>query len=158
MRQTLRIADPDIARLAGADRPEVQVAVGVLFQKSGAFLLTSRPVGKPYAGYWEFPGGKVEVGESIHQALCRELYEELGIEVTAAAPWKVEVVDYPHALVRLHFFKVSAWTGRLQMREQQSARWETLPVAATPILPGTIPVLEWLALEAGVSATEHADR
>jgi 8-oxo-dGTP diphosphatase len=147
MTQTLRIADPDIARLAGADRPEVQVAVGVLFQKSGEFLLTSRPVGKPYAGYWEFPGGKVEPGESTYQALCRELHEELGIEVTAASPWKIEVVDYPHSLVRLHFFKVMGWHGALQMREQQAAHWQTLPVQVSPILPGTIPVLEWLAAE-----------
>ncbi len=149
MTQSLRIADPDIAREGGTQRPEVQVAVGVLMRADGAFLLTSRPVGKAYAGYWEFPGGKVEPGESIQQALCRELQEELGILVTAATSWKVEVVDYPHALVRLHFFKVTAWSGTMQMREQQAARWETLPVTASPILPGTIPVLEWLALESG---------
>ncbi len=149
MTQSLRIADPDIAREGGTQRPEVQVAVGVLLRADGAFLLTSRPVGKAYAGYWEFPGGKVEPGESIQQALCRELQEELGILVTAATSWKVEVVDYPHALVRLHFFKVTAWSGTMQMREQQAARWETLPVTASPILPGTIPVLEWLALESG---------
>lgn len=147
MSQTPRIADPELARHGGNDRPEVQVAVGVLIKESGAFLLTSRPQGKPYAGYWEFPGGKVEAGESTYQALCRELHEELGIQVTAASPWKVEVVDYPHSLVRLHFFKVTAWTGALQMREQQSAQWHTLPVSASPILPGTIPVLEWLSAE-----------
>lgn len=141
------IADPDIARQGGADRPEVQVAVGVLIRADGAFLLTSRPTGKPYAGYWEFPGGKVEPGESTYQALCRELREELGIEVTTASSWKVEVVDYPHSLVRLHFFKVTGWSGTLQMREQQSAQWENLPVIASPILPGTIPVLEWLAAD-----------
>lgn len=149
MTQSLRIADPDIAREGGIQRPEVQVAVGVLMRADGAFLLTSRPVGKAYAGYWEFPGGKVEPSESIQQALCRELHEELGILVTAATSWKVEVVDYPHALVRLHFFKVTAWSGTMEMREQQAARWETLPVTASPILPGTIPVLEWLALESG---------
>jgi len=103
-----RVADPDIARQAGAERPEVQVAVGVLIREDGAFLLTSRPSGKPYAGYWEFPGGKVEPGESSYQALCRELQEELGVEVKTANAWKVEVVDYPHALVRLHFFRVTS--------------------------------------------------
>jgi 8-oxo-dGTP diphosphatase len=148
MNPSLRVADPEITRHGGADRPEVQVAVGVLIREDGAFLLTSRPAGKPYAGYWEFPGGKVEQGESTLDALCRELQEELGIEVSVATPWKVEVVDYPHSLVRLHFFKVTDWSGALQMREQQSAQWETLPVRVSPVLPGTVPVLEWLAAEA----------
>jgi 8-oxo-dGTP diphosphatase len=147
MTQTMRIADPEIARDGDADRAETHVAVGVLIRPDGAFLLTSRPQGKAYAGYWEFPGGKVEPGESTRQALRRELREELGIEVTAASAWKVEVVDYPHALVRLHFFKVTAWNGDLEMREQQASQWETIPVTVAPILPGTIPVLEWLASE-----------
>ena len=149
MSQPVRVADPELARQGAADRAQVQVAVGVLIQSNGAFLLTSRPAGKPYAGYWEFPGGKVEQGESTYDALCRELREEIGIEVRSATPWKVEVIDYPHALVRLHFFKVTAWDGALQMREAQSAQWETLPVKVQPVLPGTIPVLEWLAQEAG---------
>lgn len=151
MKPSLRIADPEIARQGGADRPEVQVAVGVLIREDGAFLLTSRPAGKPYAGYWEFPGGKVEPGETTYQALCRELREELGIEVNAATAWKEEVVDYPHSLVRLHFFKVTGWGGALQMREQQSAQWETLPVRVSPVLPGTVPVLGWLAQEAAAA-------
>ena len=151
MSQPVRVADPELARQGPSDRAQVQVAVGVLIQSNGAFLLTSRPAGKPYAGYWEFPGGKVEQGESTYDALCRELREEIGIEVRSARPWKVEVIDYPHALVRLHFFKVTAWDGALQMREAQSAQWETLPVKVQPVLPGTIPVLEWLAQEAGAT-------
>ena len=78
----------------GARRP-VDVAVGVLIQSDGRFLLTSRPAGKVYAGYWEFPGGKLEAGETVEQALRRELHEELGITIGAAAPWQVEVMDYP---------------------------------------------------------------
>ena len=148
MSAPVRVADPERARQGDADRAQVQVAVGVLIQSNGEFLLTSRPAGKPYAGYWEFPGGKVEQGESTHDALCRELREEIGIEVRSAMPWKVEVIDYPHALVCLHFFKVTAWEGELQMREAQSAQWETLPVKVHPVLPGTVPVLEWLAEEA----------
>ena len=148
MSAPVRVADPERARQGDANRAQVQVAVGVLIQTNGEFLLTSRPAGKPYAGYWEFPGGKVEQGESTHDALCRELREEIGIEVRSATPWKVEVIDYPHALVRLHFFKVTAWEGELQMREAQSAQWETLPVKVHPVLPGTVPVLEWLAEEA----------
>ena len=149
MNQAVRVADPQLARQGSPDRATVEVAVGVLIQSDGTFLLTSRPDGKPYAGYWEFPGGKVEQGESTHDALCRELREEIGIEVRTATPWKTEVVDYPHALVRLHFFKVTAWEGNLLMREAQFAQWETLPVKVHPVLPGTVPVLEWLAREAG---------
>jgi len=152
MSEPVRVADPERARQGAADRAQVQVAVGVLIRSNGDFLLTSRPAGKPYAGYWEFPGGKVEQGESTYDALCRELREEIGIEVHSATPWKVEVIDYPHALVRLHFFKVTVWEGELQMREAQDAQWETLPVKVHPVLPGTVPVLEWLAEEAGAQA------
>jgi 8-oxo-dGTP diphosphatase len=125
----------------------VEVAVGVLMQPDGSFLLTSRPAGKPYAGYWEFPGGKLEAGESIEEALSRELNEELGLTMGEAKAWKVEVVDYPHALVRLHFFKVTQWSGELQMKEQQSFAWSVLPVGVSPILPGALPVLDWLEQE-----------
>jgi len=135
-------------------RVPVDVAVGVLIDAQGSFLLTSRPEGKVYAGYWEFPGGKLEAGESVEQALRRELHEELGIEIGAAQPWKTELVDYPHARVRLHFCKVFAWHGEFQMREQQSMAWQSLPVAVAPVLPGTLPVLEWFAQERGfVGAT-----
>jgi 8-oxo-dGTP diphosphatase len=136
------------------ERVPVDVAVGVLIDAHGSFLLTSRPEGKVYAGYWEFPGGKLEAGESVEQALRRELHEELGIEIGAAQPWKTELVDYPHARVRLHFCKVFAWHGEFQMREQQSMAWQSLPVAVAPVLPGTLPVLEWFAQERGfVGAT-----
>ena len=141
------VADPDQLRQGGDDRPMVEVAVGVLMQADGSFLLTSRPAGKPYAGYWEFPGGKLEAGESIEDALSRELNEELGLTMGEAKAWKVEVVDYPHALVRLHFFKVTQWSGELQMKEQQSYAWSVLPVRVSPILPGALPVLAWLEQE-----------
>jgi len=141
------VADPDQLRQGGDDRPMVEVAVGVLMQADGSFLLTSRPAGKPYAGYWEFPGGKLEAGESIEEALSRELNEELGLTMGEAKAWKVEVVDYPHALVRLHFFKVTQWSGELQMKEQQSFAWSVLPVGLSPILPGALPVLDWLEQE-----------
>ena len=141
------VADPEQARMDGTVRNVVDVAVGILLQSDGAFLLTSRPEGKPYAGYWEFPGGKLEVGETVAQALERELYEELGIHIGAIEPWKQELVDYPHALVRLHFCKVWHWSGTLQMREGQESSWQQLPVQVAPILPGTMPVLEWLAAE-----------
>jgi len=127
----------------------VDVAVGVLIDERGRFLLTSRPAGKVYAGWWEFPGGKLERGESVVAALARELHEELGIDVDEARPWQVTRMDYAHARVRLHFCKVLAWRGELQMREGQAMAWQTLPVTVAPVLPGTLPVLDWFAAEQG---------
>jgi 8-oxo-dGTP diphosphatase len=136
-------------------RAPVDVAVGVLIDPEGRFLLTSRPAGKAYAGYWEFPGGKVEAGESIEQALRRELQEEIGVTIGAAEPWKVQMFDYPHALVRLHFCRVRQWEGSFEMREGQQMAWETLPVQSAPVLPGTVPVLGWLAAEQGFVGATH---
>lgn len=142
------VANPEVVRQeVGASRKVVDVAVGVLLRPDGSFLLTSRPEGKVYAGYWEFPGGKLEVGETVEEALHRELYEELGISIRGIEPWKIEMVDYPHALVRLHFCKVFMWTGELQMREGQTFSWQKLPVHVEPLLPGTIPVLQWFVDE-----------
>ncbi|MFT6589959.1 MAG: 8-oxo-dGTP diphosphatase [Rhodoferax sp.] len=155
MSKPLLVADASLPRVGGTDRPLVEVAVGVLIRSDGDFLLTSRPVGKVYAGYWEFPGGKLEAGESVEQALQRELNEELGITIGPAALWKVEVVDYPHALVRLSFCKVFNWTGDLQMREAQSFSWQRLPVQVVPVLPGTVPVLQWLASEQLFGGSTH---
>ena len=143
------IADGDRPREGVADRKTVDVAVGVLIQPNGDFLLTSRPPGKVYEGYWEFPGGKLEAGESVEQALRRELQEEIGITIGDVQHWKIELVDYPHALVRLHFCKVFAWAGELHMREGQSFAWQSLPVTVAPVLPGTLPVLDWFAAERG---------
>jgi len=142
------------------ERTPVDVAVGVLVERDadgveGRFLLTTRPEGKVFAGYWEFPGGKLEVGESVEVALKRELHEELGITIGAVHPWKVELMDYPHARVRLHFCKVFEWAGAFEMREQQMMAWAQLPVAQTPVLPGTIPVLRWFAQERGFTGDTH---
>lgn len=149
------VADPERPRSNANDRPVTDVAVGVLLLPDGRFLLTSRPSGKVYSSYWEFPGGKLEGDEGVIEALARELHEELGIRIGAAEPWKVEMVDYPHALVRLHFCKVREWSGVLQMREGQSYAWEDLPVQVTPVLPGTVPVLQWLAQERGHTGPTH---
>ena len=144
-------ADGHVPRDVPGERTIVEVAVGILLQPDGRFLLTSRPPGKVYAGYWEFPGGKLEAGESVEQALARELHEELGVVIEPAAitRWREQCVDYPHALVRLHFCRVTAWRGALQMREGQDAAWERLPVGVQPVLAGTLPVLQWLREEAG---------
>lgn len=142
------------------DREPVEVAVGVLIERDaqgqeGCFLMTSRPAGKVYEGHWEFPGGKLEPGESVEQALRRELHEELGITIGQAHPWQIEVMDYPHARVRLHFCKVYEWQGAFEMREAQRMAWQTLPVAVVPVLPGTVPVLLWLAQERGHQGPTH---
>jgi 8-oxo-dGTP diphosphatase len=137
-----------------ARRP-VDVAVGVLIAPDGRFLLTSRPEGKVYAGHWEFPGGKLEPGESVEQALARELHEELGITIDASLPWRVAMHDYPHALVRLHFCKVFDWRGQFEMREGQQMAWDALPARVRPLLPGTLPVLAWLAEERGFTEATH---
>ena len=136
-------------------RRPVDVAVGVLIDPQGRFLLTSRPAGKVYAGYWEFPGGKLEAGESVAQALKRELHEELGISIGAVQPWKIELMDYPHARVRLHFCKVFEWSGVFEMRERQAMAWQTLPVTVLPVLPGTVPVLRWFAEERAFEGATH---
>ena len=136
-------------------RTPVDVAVGVLIDGAGRFLLCSRPAGKVYAGYWEFPGGKVEAGETIGQALRRELHEELGIDIGTPQPWRVEVISYEHARVRLHFCKVLAWSGELRMLEGQLMAWQALPVDVRPVLPGTLPVLRWFAQEQGFAGATH---
>jgi 8-oxo-dGTP diphosphatase len=151
-----------MAESSAAERVPVEVAVGVLVERDaegreGRFLLTSRPAGKVYAGFWEFPGGKLEAGETVEQALRRELHEELGIEIGAAQPWQELVMDYPHARVRLHFCKVFEWTGEFEMREQQMMAWQNLPVQVQPVLPGTIPVLDWFAAERGFVGPTYLD-
>ncbi|MFG6458800.1 NUDIX domain-containing protein [Roseateles sp. BYS96W] len=145
-----------------SERTPVEVAVGVLVERDaagreGRFLLTSRPEGKVYAGYWEFPGGKLEAGESVEQALARELREEIGIEIGAAHPWQTLVMDYPHARVRLNFCKVFDWAGEFQMLEGQQMAWAELPVQVQPVLPGTIPVLQWFAEERQHIGATHLD-
>lgn len=146
------VANPEIPRAGNADTRKVQdVAVGILLRPDDAFLLTTRPPGKAYAGYWEFPGGKLEANETVEAALRRELAEELGVDVSGIERWREEIVDYPHALVRLHFCKVQSWTGNIQMLEGQQHSWQQIPVAVAPVLPGTIPVLQWLTQERGLS-------
>ena len=152
MTRPVLVADGDRPREGleqGSERKLVEVAVGVLLRPDGDFLLTSRPPGKVYEGYWEFPGGKMEQGETVEQALRRELLEEIGITIGPVQAWKVEIVDYPHALVRLNFCKVFNWSGELHMHEGQTFAWQRLPVTVEPVLPGTLPVLAWFAEERG---------
>ena len=121
----------------------IDVAVGILMQPNGDVLLGQRPAGKPYAGYWEFPGGKVEPGESIFAALQREFVEELGIDIRSARPWCGVEHVYPHAHVRLHFYISEDWHGAPQSLEGQAFAWQGR-VDLAPLLPATIPLIAWL--------------
>lgn len=138
----------------------VEVAAAVLQRADGTFLLAQRPPDKIWAGYWEFPGGKIEPGETPHHALVRELREELGIRVITAYPWVTRVFTYPHATVRLNFFRVTAWSGELHPHEGQQFAWQS-PAAlrylrangsnsatVSPMLPANAPILRALSLPA----------
>jgi 8-oxo-dGTP diphosphatase len=129
-------------------RAVTHVAVGVVFSPDRRqVLFGQRPKGKPYAGWWELPGGKLEPGETVRQALVRELEEELGICATQVLPWGQLEHEYPHAYVRLHFCRVLAFTGEPASLEQQAFQWAKRDVSdISPLLPATGPVLRWLAL------------
>lgn len=120
----------------------VEVAIGIFVREDGRVLLGSRPEGKPYAGYWEFPGGKIEPGETAHACLVREAEEELGLRVTASVPWFVKEHRYEHASVRLHFRRVSAFEGVPVGREGQAFGY-FLPTEKTPgtLLPADVRIL-----------------
>jgi 8-oxo-dGTP diphosphatase len=132
-------------------RPVVEVAVGVLMNDVGAVLLGQRPVGKPYAGYWEFPGGKIESGETLFAALSRELLEEIDVLIEDAEEFMVLEHDYPHAYVRLHICLVKSWQGQPRGLENQALGWlnikdvDQIDIAGfDPVLPATLPILEKL--------------
>jgi len=125
----------------------VEVVVAVLQRPDNFFLLAQRPSGKIWAGYWEFPGGKIEPGETPYHALLRELREELGIKVQTAYPWMTRVYTYPHAIVRLSFFRVTAWSGELHPHEGQQLEWQHAPdIYVSPVLPANEPILRALSL------------
>ena len=137
----------------------VEVAAAVMLRADGReFLLAQRPEGKVYAGYWEFPGGKVEPGETVRAALIRELQEELGITVTVCSPWLTRQFTYPHATVRLNFWRVTAWEGDIGITapiEHSAVEWQETGAAATvaPILPANDPILKALSLPTMMAIT-----
>jgi 8-oxo-dGTP diphosphatase len=136
----------------------VEVAAAVIQRADGAFLLAQRPPGKVYSGYWEFPGGKVEPGEPAERALARELHEELGIDVRRVYPWITRRFVYPHAAVRLNFFRVIDWSGEPHPKEDQAIAWQRLEAAmAEPMLPANAPVLASLALPTEYAITNAAE-
>lgn len=129
-----------------------EVAVAIFQRADGSFLLSSRPQGKPYAGFWEFPGGKIEAGESVRAALVRELVEELNVTITEASPWFSFIMRYTHATVRLNCWRVRAWQGELRGMEGQEFCWQSLDglsadaMTVSPTLPGCVPIFAALCL------------
>jgi len=138
--------------------PIVEVVAAVILRPDGQFLLARRPGGKVYSGYWEFPGGKVEKNESLLHALERELWEELGIHVRQAHPWLTRIFTYSHATVRLHFFRVVEWEGKLSPREKQGLFWQwPQQVEVSPILPANGPILQALLLPPVYAITQASE-
>lgn len=138
--------------------PLVEVVAAILTRPDDSFLLACRPPGKPYAGYWEFPGGKIEASESALQALSRELHEELGITVDRAFPWITRVFRYPHATVRLQFYRVAEWQGELIAREHQQLAWQSAGnITVSPLLPANQPILRSLMLPSTYAITNASE-
>lgn len=138
--------------------PIVDVAVGVITRADGQVLLAERQAGKPKAGFWEFPGGKIEAGEAPAQALARELHEELGIEVDTIAPWITREFEYAHMHVRLHMYRVLHWHGEPHGRESQHISWEDMhAVNVEPLLPANHAILRALCLPP-IYAITHASK
>ncbi|MEO7320633.1 MAG: Nudix family hydrolase [Nitrosospira sp.] len=136
----------------------VEVAAAVITRPDGSFLLARRPDGKPYSGYWEFPGGKVEPGEPLLHALRRELLEELGIYIQHAYPWITRTFTYSHATVRLSFYRVVKWYGEAHPYENQELSWQfTHDISVEPMLPANAPILRALALPTVYGITNAAE-
>ncbi|MDB5971930.1 MAG: 8-oxo-dGTP diphosphatase [Hydrocarboniphaga sp.] len=128
-------------------RPLLQVACGVLQRADGAVLLAQRPPGKIAAGFWEFPGGKIEPGESAAAALARELHEELGVTLRAARPLIRLRHAYSNRIVVLDTWLVSAFDGEPESRENQALAWTALDaVGGYDTLPTVAPILKPLRL------------
>jgi 8-oxo-dGTP diphosphatase len=125
----------------------IDVAVGVVFRDDGAVLIGQRLAGKPYEGWWEFPGGKFEAGEDAATALSRELDEELGIRVLESTPWVIREHHYEHADVKLHFRRVVRWEGQVSSREGQAFVWRwPQSIDVGPLLPAALAPIAWLGL------------
>lgn len=136
----------------------VHVAAAVITRPDGSFLVGQRADDTFYAGYWEFPGGKVEPGETPRDALIRELHEELDMQVDEAWPWLTREHVYEHAHVSLHFFEVPAWHGEIHDRVHAALAWQQADaMTVEPMLPANGPILKALRLPRTMGITQAAD-
>ncbi len=123
-------------------RPVTRVAVVIIERNlAGAYevLFAQRPEGKPYAGHWEFPGGKIEPGESITDAAIREIKEELGLQISSVEQFAVERFSYPHAHVELNFVTSAQWSGEPRGLEGQAFAWQSpRNISVAPLLPALL--------------------
>ncbi|SLN10150.1 8-oxo-dGTP diphosphatase MutT [Oceanibacterium hippocampi] len=132
---------------AGTARPIVLVAAVALVDADNRVLLAERPAGKSMAGLWEFPGGKVEAGETPEAALIRELHEELSIDVTAAclAPFTFASHAYDDFHLLMPLYLCRRWSGDLVPREGQTLRWvRPLKLRDYPMPPADVPLIAML--------------
>lgn len=124
----------------------VRAAVGII-RRDGKVLVAQRPIGKPYSGYWEFPGGKIEENESGADALKRELHEELGIDVIRSEHWFEHIHPYPDKTVYLEMYLVTEFMGEPHGKENQELRWVTLAeIVELRLLEGNWPIIEKIKL------------
>ncbi|MGZ8251785.1 MAG: Nudix family hydrolase [Methylophilaceae bacterium] len=136
----------------------INAAVAVLIREDGQVLLGKRPEGKPWAGWWEFPGGKMEAGETALEALQRELEEELGTHAVEAYPWLTRTFAYPEKTVKLHFFMVRRWIQEPHGREGQELSWQDpAKLSVAPMLPANEPILAALSLPSVYAITNLAE-
>jgi 8-oxo-dGTP diphosphatase len=136
----------------------VHVAAAVITRPDGSFLVGQRAADTFYPGYWEFPGGKVEAGETPRDALIRELHEELDMEVLEAWPWLTREHIYEHAHVNLHFFEVPAWRGEIHDRVHAALSWQqAATMDVEPMLPANGPIIKALRLPRRMGITQAAE-
>ena len=127
----------------------LHVVVGILRRRDGRFLIQQRMPGTPCAGQWEFPGGKVEAGESPRRALARELAEELGVEALSVRELVKLPFDYAHARVWLDVFVIDSFAGEARGREGQATRWRTLDEIRQHDILAAVPAILDALSEAG---------
>jgi 8-oxo-dGTP diphosphatase len=129
-------------------RPVLLVVAAALFDGQGRILLARRPEGKPLAGLWEFPGGKLEADETPEAALVRELAEELSITVNQASlePLTFASFSYPAFHLLMPLYGCRDWSGSIRPREGQAIAWvEKTRLRDYPAPPADLPLFDWLA-------------
>ena len=125
----------------------VRAAAAVIQRHDGLLLMAQRPPGRGWSGWWEFPGGKLEINESPFEALQRELQEEINISANDATLWFERSYIYPDKKVYIYFFKVTDWTGEIRSCENQLLDWQDPShVSVAPILPTNLFVLKSILL------------